>query len=280
MSGKLKVESSKLKVESSKWGFAVVCLLVSICCVQVSCGSDEAKTTELPENDSTQTQVLTNTGEVQIIEPALDDEIAVLEKDGIVLTELKSEPGEAVLTLNTTSFQEGENHLNFAVEGASDYHIAYLANNYDLSEFSTDVFEMEFLYGNNVFLAFLTDKNNIAIKSNKGSVLKNAVVGDMENLFNMEQPHLFYYLPKAATSDPILDFYLVNTAIGSDGNKVKVTINQTDFIVGKWAAYRITGLPGPQNTIRIQLLDKNGKLINGPFNDSGERSFSVINKAS
>lgn len=253
------------------------CLLIVVGFLS-SCGGDET-ITELPQNDSTQTQVTANTGEAQIIEPVVDEEIVVLENDGIKLTEIKAEPSEAVLTLNTNSFKEGINHLNFSVEGVKDYNISYLANNYYLTQFSSDVFEMEFLYGNNVFLAFLTDPNDIAIKSNKGSVLKNAVVG-VENMFDMNQPHLFYCQPKETTNNPILDFYLVNTTIKENGNKVKVTINQTEFIIEKWAAYQITGLPQPQNTIRIQLIDKDGNLIDGPFNDSGERSFSVINTAS
>ena len=244
----------------------------------VSCGGDNEITNELPQNDSTQTQVVANTGEAKIIEPIVDEEILVLEKDGMKLTEIKAETSKAELTLNTKSFKEGVNHLNFSVKGVKDYNISYLANNYYHTQFSSDVFEMEFLYGNNVFLAFLTDKNNIAIKSNKGSVLKNAVVG-VENMFDMNQPHLFYYLPKAETTNPILDFYLVNTSIKEYGNKVKVTINQTEFIIEKWAAYQISGLPNPQNTIRIQLIDNNGNLIEGPFNDSGERVFQVVKKS-
>lgn len=254
--------------------FLVLCL-TSILFSLYSCGGDSEITNDSVQNDSLVVNVETVVGEAQIIEPVKDEEVVVLEKDGITLTEIKAEPSEAELKLNTNQFKEGKNHLTFSVNGVSDYKISYLANNYSLSQFSSDVFEMEFLYGNNVFLAFLTDKNNIAIKSNKGSVLKNAVVGDMENLFDMNQPHLFYYLPQKSGVEPILDFYLVNTTLAENGNKVKVTINQTEFIINKWAAYQISGLPKPNNTIRIQLIDKEGNLIDGPFNDSGERNFKV-----
>lgn len=245
-----------------------------------ACGSGESEeSTDGLMKDSLSTNVV-QLDQPQIITPEQDDEVKIYQQNGITLTEIKAEPSKAELVLNTKSFIEGNNKLNFQVVSVSDYNIAYLANNSYLTTFSSDVFEMEFLYGNNVFLAFLTDKNNIAIKSNRGSVLQNAVVGDMENLFDMNQPHLFYYLPQASTTHPILDFYLVNTSIAESGNKVKVTINQSEFIIDKWAAYQLSGLPSPQNTIRIQLVDKNGKLIDGPFNDSGERTFSIVNKAS
>ena len=177
--------------------------------------------------------------------------------------------------MNTKQFTEGENHLSFSVDGVFDYSIAYLANNYSLSQFSSDIFNVELMYGNNVFLAFLTDENGVSIKTNKGSVLRNAVLGGVESLFDMKQPHLFYHLPLAKTSSPILDFYLVNTAISEKGNKLKVTLNKTEFIINKWAAYKISGLNNSENTVRIQLLDKNSNSIDGPFNNSGERRFVV-----
>lgn len=247
-----------------------------------ACGNDATENkVEKSTTDSLTTISATVQGEVKIIEPVIDKDVVTLKKDGITLTEIKSgNNSEAVITLNTKKFNEGENHLSFSVSGVHDYSIAYLANNYSLSQFSSDIFEVEFLYGNNVFLAFLTDKNGISIKTNKGSVLKNAVLGGAESLFDMEQPHLFYYLPQAGNNEPILDFYLVNTSISETENKVKVIINEVEFTLTKWAAYKIEGLEKENNSVRIQLIDKNGNLIDGPFNDSGERSFKLKNKPS
>ena len=45
----------------------------------------------------------------------------------------------------------------------------------------------------------------------------------------------------------------------NDGNKVKVTINKTEFILNKWAAYKITGLQNVENisnSISINNYDK------------------------
>ncbi len=256
-----------------------VCSLSSVLFLFSSCGNEVSENdTESSKNDSLAVQSAVVPGEIKIVEPIVDEEVFVLENDGITLTEIKSGHNkDATIVLNTKKFSEGKNHLSFSVNGVQNYSIAYLANNYSLSQFKADVFEVEFLYGNNVFLAFLTDENNISIKTNKGSVLKSAVLGGVESLFDMNQPHLFYYLPKTETKEPILDFYLVNTSVAEDGNKVKVTINNTEFILSKWAAYKIEGLTNQKNTVRIQLLDKNNNLIEGPFNDSGERRFLVEN---
>lgn len=247
-----------------------------------SCGNDTSDSlqVEVSGSGSLAVGIVTPKGEVQIIEPVIDGEVVVIENNGITLAEVKTGNNEkATIVLNTKQFTEGENHLRFSVEGVYAYSIAYLANNYALSQFSSDIFNVELMYGNNVFLAFLTDKNGISIKTNKGSVLRNAVLGGIESVFDMKHSHLFYHLPLEETSDPILDFYLVNTAVSEKGNKVKVTINKTEFIINKWAAYRISGLNNSENTVRIQLLDKNNKIIEGPFNNSGARRL-VLKKTS
>lgn len=248
-----------------------------------SCGNDIKTTENEPKTNDSLAKVEVpkiSKEDAVIIEPIADEEIVVLEKNGIKLTELKTElANEISLKLNTKQFKEGINELDYLVDGISDYNIATIENNYTLNYFDKAQIKKEFLYGNNVFLSFLTYPNKISVKTNKANVLKNVVIGDMESLFNMKQPHLFFHLPQENTENPILDFYLVNTSISASGNKVKVTINEVDFIIEKWAAYKISGLSKAENTIRIQLIDKSGNLVEGPFNDSGERAFNLTSKS-
>ena len=210
-----------------------------------------------------------------IIEQKADDEIAEFTADGITLTEIKPTKNnkESALTLTNTSFKEGINLLQFNIENNNNYSITTIQNNYTINKHSTTKIDQEFLSGNNVFLAFLTNQNNLVIKTNKATVLKNIVLND-EALFDKKQPHLFYYLPQ--NNIPIVDFCLANTSLNKDGNKVKVTINNTTtLVIDKWASYQIEGLTQNENTIRIELIDKLGKLIPGPFNDSGVRTFTL-----
>lgn len=251
------------------------CLFPIIFVTLFSCsGSNSEQKIDSKQDSTIQSKI--SADKAQIIEPIVDDEIKTYTKDGISLEEIKAEDySKTSLSLSTKQFKEGTNALSFLVEGISNYNIAILENNYSLTYFNQPNIKKEFLYGNNVFLAFLTDQNNISVKKNKAHLLKNVVIGDMETLFEMNQPHLFYYLPQSETKQPILDFYLVNTSISNTENKVKVTLNSTEFIIDKWAAYSIKGLTKEENTIRIQLIDKNGNLIDGPFNDSGDRKFMI-----
>ncbi|KJS04561.1 MAG: hypothetical protein VR77_11380 [Flavobacteriales bacterium BRH_c54] len=208
-----------------------------------------------------------------IIEQKADNDIATFSADGITLTEIKPTKNnkESALTLTNTSFKEGINLLQFNIENNQNYNITTIQNNYTIATHSNTKVEQEFLSGNNVFLAFLTNENNLGIKTNNATLLKNIVLND-EVLFDEKQPHLFYYLPQ--NNIAILDFCLVNTSLSENGNKVKVTFNgTTSIVVNKWASYQIDGLSENKNTIRIELIDKAGNLIPGPFNDSGERTF-------
>lgn len=240
----------------------------------VSCGNDLANDDgKIEEVDSTKV----SSTEAKIIEPKQDEEIVVLKKNGIQLTEVKGDQfPDAILKLTNNQFKEGLNSLNFSVDGVDDYAISFIVNNYMLTKHASTIIESELLDGNNVFLAFLTDKNGIGIKTNKALVLKNVVLGNNEHLFDMTKPHLFYYMPESNSDEVVLDFCLLNTTISEKGNKVKVVLNnETEFILSKWAAYKIKGLSKESNIIRIQLINKEGKLIEGPFNDSGDRGFTI-----
>ena len=58
----------------------------------------------------------------------------------------------------------------------------------------------------------------------------------------------------------------VNTEISLEGNKVRATINENEFIIDEWAPYYIEGLPLGEVKVKLELLNSNGKLIDSPFN--------------
>ena len=66
----------------------------------------------------------------------------------------------------------------------------------------------------------------------------------------------------------LLDFYLINTTISPYGNKVKATINDTEFIITEWSPYYLEGLKKGEVKIKLELINSEGKLIDSPFNPS------------
>jgi hypothetical protein len=135
-----------------------------------------------------------------------------------------------------------------------------------------DTFYTDLKEGHYVNLCFLSRSFHESVKNKNAFVLSQFNVGaSKEKDANLSGPLLFYSRPKGEykgkdTKNLLLDFYLVNTDLSADGNKVRATINGTEFILVKWAAYAINGLPMGENTIKLELVDKEGNPVAGPYN--------------
>lgn len=139
--------------------------------------------------------------------------------------------------------------------------------------------------GNYVELAFLSRSYHVSIKQPDAYVLRQFTVGDVKPAkVDLNAPHMFYSRPKGDyigkdIEKVVLDFFLVNTDLSKDGNKVKATINGNPFTITKWAPYIIEGLKEGENTVKLELLDKSGKLIQSPYNPV-ERKINLKQSAS
>jgi hypothetical protein len=112
------------------------------------------------------------------------------------------------------------------------------------------------------------------LKHKKAYDLRQFDVGNTEQKkYNLKTPMLFYSRPKGEYVDDdtkkiLLDFYIVNCKLSAKGLKVKATINDKEFILTKWTAFAIEGLPMGESTIKLELLDKNGIPLEGDFTKS------------
>ena len=148
-------------------------------------------------------------------------------------------------------------------------HIHFIVNNDPYSAHYEDTFTKQFEESSNVILAFLSRSYHESVKNPNSFVLTQ--VG--EDKIDLNKEFLFYSRPKGTyegldTEYLLLDFYLVNTEISSNGNKVKATIMNTEFIIDEWAPYYIKGLSKGEIKIKLELIDAFGNLIDTPFNPS------------
>ena len=164
-------------------------------------------------------------------------------------------------TINTV-----ENQLANSGKGQ---HIHFIINNGPYSAHYTNNFKKKLNKDNNVILAFLSRSYHESVKNPNAFVLTQ--IGDEKVDLNNE--FLFYSRPKGTykgkdTEKLLLDFYLINTTISPEGNKVKATINDTEFIITEWAPYYLQGLPKGNVKIKLELVNSEGELIDSPFNPS------------
>ncbi len=210
---------------------------------------------------------------------------------------------DASLSLNNMSLEQGDSTFNatfdFAVnnyelgiqtEGADNrgiansgkgQHIHFIVNNGPYSAHYEPGFTKDMEEGQYVLLAFLSRSYHESVKNPDAFWIDVVTVGDPEDVeeIDLTAPHLFYSRPKGTykggdTEKLMVDFYLLNTTISPDGNKVKATINGEEFIIDEWAPFYAENLPKGVVTVKLELLDANGQLIPGPFN-SVERQVTL-----
>jgi hypothetical protein len=183
------------------------------------------------------------------------------------------------LTAQTT---EGPAHTDHA-NSKEGQHIHNIVDNEPYTAHYTTTFTKPLKAGSHVVLSFLSRSYHESLKHKDAYDLRvvnvgNGTTGPGAN-FDEKGEHLFYSRPKGEytgndTKKVMLDFYLVNTDLSENGNKVRATINGTEFMLNQWLPYTIEGLPMGENTIKLELIDKDGKVVPGPFN-TVERKFTL-----
>lgn len=254
--------------------FLTTMLLLSL--ITISC--DKQKNNANTKNE---TELNTETKKPKITLEALKDSPAYL--DAILQLEepkntnsLKVGEIDFKFTLNNYELgkqTESANTKTLANSGKGQ-HIHFILNNEPYSAHYSPSFKKEIPEGVHHLVAFLSRSYHESVKNENSVVVKKIKVGenatDANNL-DMSAPTLIYSRPKGKyvgkdTENLLLDFFVLNTTLSENGNKVKAIINEEEFIITKWVPHIIKGLPMGDVTIQLELLDAHGNFIPGPFN--------------
>ena len=195
------------------------------------------------------------------------------EDAALVLNELNSR-SELEFSFDVKNYKLGaqtEHEFQYSLANSKKgQHIHLIINNNPYSAHYTNKFKKKLDPDNGVILAFLSRSYHESVKN------KNAYIftqyGDLEKI-DLDKQYLFYSRPKGTytgqdTKKLLLDFYLINTTISKNGNKVRATINDEEFLIDEWSPYYIEGLPKGEVKIKLELINSSGELIDSPFNPS------------
>ncbi|MGO3690904.1 MAG: hypothetical protein ACTJF0_10640 [Psychroflexus halocasei] len=193
--------------------------------------------------------------------------------------EIDLKEGESTFKFDVENYELGiqtetENMPSIA-NSDKGQHIHVIIDNEPYSaHYESDVTK-KFDQGEHVMLAFLSRSYHESVKNENSFLVRKLKVGEPNDNQKMdvdfEAEHLFYSRPKGTyegedTNKVLLDFFLVNTDLSDDGNKVLARINGQEFEIDKWQPYLIEGMPMGKNTIELQLVDENDNPVEGPFN--------------
>ena len=173
--------------------------------------------------------------------------------------------------MNATALDPPKKDFDFKLANSEKgQHIHLIINNDPYYAKYTNTFNQSLNAENNVILAFLSRSYHESVKNENAYLITQ--IGQ-SNSIDLSKELLFYSRPKGtykgeSTKKVLLDFYLVNTQISSDGNKVRATIDGKEFLIDEWSTYYIEGLPKGEISIKLELIDKYGEIINTAFNPS------------
>ena len=142
--------------------------------------------------------------------------------------------------------------------------------------------------GPHTLLVFPSRSYHESVKSSDAAQIVNFYVGKEEGEFMLDKskPTIIYSRPKGEYKGDnakkiMLDFYLNNVELGDDGYKAKYTIKRKEsdteavsITLTEWTPAFVTGLASGEYVITLRLLDKDGNVAEGPFNNT-ERVITV-----
>jgi len=126
---------------------------------------------------------------------------------------------------------------------AKGQHIHLILNNMPYEAWYIPTVSKKLTEGHYVAMSFLSRSYHESIKNPSAFVLKQFNIGKNAGTkvddINLEQPLLFYSRPKgeyvgADTKKILLDFYVLNVELNTNGYKVRATINGKEFIINNW----------------------------------------------
>lgn len=143
--------------------------------------------------------------------------------------------------------------------------------------------------GEHVLIAFPSVEKHISIKPAGGKKPFSAVVFWVgkagKATWKPTDPTLVYSRPKGEYAGPdaekvLLDFYLMNAELGEGKHSVRATVTPASgmpetLTMKTWAPYELINLPHGEAKVKLELLDKDGKVVPGRFN-STERSIKLV----
>ncbi len=173
-------------------------------------------------------------------------------------------------TLKQATADANKNQL---AESDKGQHIHFIVNNGPYMAKYEPSFKAEMKKGYHTVLAFLSRSYHESVKNDKAYEVQQFKVGqpDTAAKADLSKPHIFYSRPKGTYKGKdfeklLLDFYPVNAELGQDAHKVRATINSTEFTFTEWKPYVVEGLKPGKLTVKLELLDSNGELVESKFN--------------
>lgn len=250
--------------------FLIRLLIPGLFILGTSCGSDKGETTqEASQEQSTTTKETTQP--LQFTEHQVE-----AYPDAII---------EMYSPLGNENFKPGKVPFEFNIknypftEGLKGFQYRLSINGNNPVSYHLPIFQRDFNPGTYRAVAYLIDKEGLALKEFGNYVDRDFTVGDSKPFPDSDEPYMVLNLPEedhvyASGEDVIVDFLLLGGGLKEDALMFVIRVNGQEQQVKKVAPLLVEGLPEGQHEIEVRLIRENGNELDGIFT-SAKRTITV-----
>src|SRR5690606_24763108 len=245
-------------------------LIPSLLIVGTACGSDKGESTQGSSQEASGT-LQEATQPLQFTEHQVE-----AYPDAII---------EMYSPLGNENFKPGKVPFEFNIknypftEGLKGFQYRLSINGNNPVSYHLPIFQRDFNPGTYRAVAYLIDKEGLALKEFGNYVDRDFTVGDSKPFPDSDEPYMVLNLPEedlvyASGEDVIVDFLLLGGGLKEDALMFVIRVNGQEQQVKKVAPLLVEGLPEGQHEIEVRLVRENGDELDGIFT-SAKRTITV-----
>ncbi|MHA7131318.1 hypothetical protein [Algoriphagus namhaensis] len=186
------------------------------------------------------------------------------------ILELFTPLGNQVFKPGKVPFEFNIKNYPFEEQGDKNFKLFNILNGGDPTGFYAPIFQRELTEGSYRVVAYLVDKDGLALKNFGNYVDRDFQVGDSRPFPYSAEPYLALNYPRnqqryAPGEEVIIDFLVVGGDMQLDGLLVEVQANDFSYQVDHMAPILISNLPAGVYQVEVSLKRNSGNDLDGPF---------------
>jgi hypothetical protein len=250
--------------------FLIRLLIPSLLILGTSCGSDKSETTQ--QTSQEQSAPVTEAAKpLQFMERQVE-----AYPDAII--EMYSPLGNENFDAGKVPFEFNIKNYPFT-EGLKGFQYRLSINGHNPVSYHLPIFQRDFNPGTYRVVAYLIDRQGLALKEFGNYVDRDFTVGDSKPFPESDEPYMVLNLPEenhvyASDEDVVVDFLLIGGGLKEDGLMFLIKINGQEQQVKTVAPFLVEGLPAGKHEVEVKLVRANGEELDGIF-ASAKRTITI-----
>jgi hypothetical protein len=183
---------------------------------------------------------------------------------------------EMYVPLSNQTFKPGKIPFEFNIknypyaEGLSGFQLNMILNSGDPVGYNMPIFQRELKEGTYRAVAYLIDEEGLALKEFGNYVDRDFMVGATRPFPYSAEPYIALNLPAnnqiyTPEEEVIVDFLVIGGDMNLDGLKAQIILGNHTYEIEEVTPVRIANLPKGEHNLSVNLLNKSGKELDGPF---------------